>query len=708
MFIHNIKSLLLIWILACQYNLIYPETITFSDTSNDVSLKEQIEFLEKNHRKLFDSTITISEKLLNSNNIILDSNKIALINYYSGIALFFKTYIDSAKPRLFYAIEKLDSNKQKNLIADAIIRYGTILRYESNYPEALKYLNNGLEIAKSINDKKLEASAYLSISSLYNVLDLYDKALEYNIIGSKLYEETGWAEGIAWSYYLLGALYLNLNQYNKALEATNNSLKYYRDSVYLKNDNKYGISICYSQLGVIYNDIGITDSALYYLRITEKLREEQGTTEVVATELSRLGDVYFNMGMYEIADSIFYKAYGLQKNIIYSNSARIIRNLAKTRLKLKKYSDALTYLNEAYQMASKFQFTEEQSRIQFFYYQLYSELGNYQLALESYKNFTELKDSIYNKETSTRMSFLQVEYDLYKKNQENDLLRNINKFQQNELNQSKSIEFLQRLALLILLFSVVIVIIFFIYQRKLNKRISAQAIELEKENRNKDKLFSIISHDLKNPFVSILGYSEILSNDFDSLSKNEIKVISNEVFSSAKKLYRLLETLLEWAAIQIGKTEITVIEFKPSESVNNVIDLYQSNIKEKNLIVENKISDKFLFLSDPNIFETIVRNLLNNAIKFSNNNGSIYFEHIQEEKEDIFCVRDNGKGMGKIESENLFEYSYSNNLPAKEGSGTGLGLRLTKDYLDKLGGKIWVQSEEGKGTTFFFTLNPKI
>lgn len=231
--------------------------------------------------------------------------------------------------------------------------------------------------------------------------------------------------------------------------------------------------------------------------------------------------------------------------------------------------------------------------------------------------------------------------------------------------------------------------------------------ELQKLNAEKDKFFSIIAHDLKSPFTTLLGYSELLADNVRQYTLEHIQEMANNMFSSAGNLFKLLENLLEWSRMKQGQ-----ISFNPSKC--NLYDVVKQNselhclLAEKKCVsVVNSIPQHTIVKADLNMLNGIVRNLLSNAIKFSYYGGSVVF--VSEETKDntiLFSISDNGIGIPDEMKEKLFVLGAESSRKGTYGEpSTGLGLLICKEYVEKHKGKIWVESETGKGCTFYITLD---
>ncbi|NMB82760.1 MAG: PAS domain S-box protein [Ignavibacteria bacterium] len=242
--------------------------------------------------------------------------------------------------------------------------------------------------------------------------------------------------------------------------------------------------------------------------------------------------------------------------------------------------------------------------------------------------------------------------------------------------------------------------------RKQNaEAIKKYADELNQLNITKDKFFSIIAHDLKNPFITILGFSELLLSDFSDLTDEEKIFYITEMHKSADVSHNLLQNLLQWSRSQTGK-----IEFNPKKiclfdlALQN-IELLHSSARKKEIELINKIVESVCVNADEDMLNTILRNLLTNAIKFTAKHGLVTVSALVKDKMVEVSVRDTGVGMDDLTKQKLFRLDENITRTGTENeTGTGLGLLLCKEFVEKHGGKIIVESELGKGSNFIFTL----
>jgi PAS domain S-box-containing protein len=229
--------------------------------------------------------------------------------------------------------------------------------------------------------------------------------------------------------------------------------------------------------------------------------------------------------------------------------------------------------------------------------------------------------------------------------------------------------------------------------------------ELENANQNKDKFFSIISHDLRSPLSGIMSLLDIIVSDYDSLEEEERKEILFEAAKTSKSTYTLMENLLDWSRIQTGKISYEPQNISITQILSGIKNLYYQKLKEKSLSLNYDFEPECFAFADNNMTETILRNLVSNAIKFSKESGIILISYDTLDDFIQVKVKDTGVGMDEKQLSKLFKLDQTHSTVGTSGErGTGLGLMLCKELVEKQGGKIWIESVLNSGTSFYFTL----
>lgn len=234
------------------------------------------------------------------------------------------------------------------------------------------------------------------------------------------------------------------------------------------------------------------------------------------------------------------------------------------------------------------------------------------------------------------------------------------------------------------------------------KNIEKQLIQL---NSDKDRFISILAHDLRSPFNNLLGLSELLTENLSNFSSEEIKTIVSSIYDTAQKTFSLLEDTLLWASVQSKKITFSPVSTNTSAIIEEVIEILEPVAKFKDIEIKTNLNKELYANIDIYMFKAILRNLISNAIKFTDNNGKIEISAFHANSKTVIKVTDNGTGMKQETIDKLFSFSPVNSSKGTANeSGTGLGLMLCKDFIDKHCGKIWVESTIGKGTTVSFSL----
>lgn len=239
----------------------------------------------------------------------------------------------------------------------------------------------------------------------------------------------------------------------------------------------------------------------------------------------------------------------------------------------------------------------------------------------------------------------------------------------------------------------------------LNLQLQSSEKELKSLNVSKDKFFSIIAHDLRSPFSSLLSFSEFLIEDIDELSKEDITSFASKIHESASTVFKLLENLLNWSRIQTGKMIVSPIRLSIADRVNAAVKLLSNNIENKDIVIVNDIpSDSYVYADEDMIF-SVIQNLLSNAIKFTRRGGTISFSASRNDGFWHTVIADSGVGISKQDLEMLFRIdSHHTTYGTEDEKGSGLGLILCKEMVERNGGRIAIASELGEGTMITFSL----
>jgi len=243
----------------------------------------------------------------------------------------------------------------------------------------------------------------------------------------------------------------------------------------------------------------------------------------------------------------------------------------------------------------------------------------------------------------------------------------------------------------------------------IEQKINEQNEELKRINIEKDKFFSIIAHDLRSPFHGLMGLTELMAKELNTFSTDEIQRIASKLNQSANNLYRLLNNLLEWSRMQRGVIKFSPVEINLKTVIEDTLDLYGELSANKGVEIVDKVPDDILFKADLSMIESVVRNLVSNSIKFTNDGDKIIISAEKKDGKVIISVKDTGIGMKKELSDNIFKIDkVTVRYGTNDEPGTGLGLLLCKEFVERNNGEIQVRSEEGIGSEFKIILKASV
>lgn len=245
------------------------------------------------------------------------------------------------------------------------------------------------------------------------------------------------------------------------------------------------------------------------------------------------------------------------------------------------------------------------------------------------------------------------------------------------------------------------------YLRQQATEIRAARDQLQISNREKDKFFSIIAHDLRSPFTSLVGLTRAMSDYGADMSAKQLIAQAKIVSESAESVLELVDNLLQWATLQMNGIEIAPKKLSLRDAAQKAITLFAANAAEKSISLKNEVDPEAMAMADPSAFDTVIRNLTNNAIKFTPAGGAVAYSSEKTEDGFALAIADTGVGMTESQLEGLFGLDHHNSTEGTAGErGTGLGLILCRDLIDRNGGAIRVESAPGQGSRFTLTLPP--
>src|SRR6056297_1970387 len=605
--------------------------------------------------------------------------------------------------------------------------FGMFYRNRGNYDSAQRHFNRALRLYRSVNDTLGIAKAINNQGTVFFFTGKFKNAIQKYQQAVMLFRKMKYKKGIADCNNNIGIIHWRQNNLERAKEYLKGAAKDYKEI-----GNKTMQGYAYNNLGVIYGEENNYNNSLKYHQKAAEIFEKLGLQQLIQNTYQNLGIVNKSLGDYNRAMEYYNKSLNIAKKFnnkqliasIHGNLSELFMAMAdktaQTRTQKKNYlrkaieegEKAIDVSREIGAMPLLNSNAETQKNV-------YKKAGDYKRALAMAELYIETQDSLYSKEKTKAVEELEAEYQSEKKQLRIDKL---------EKEKALQKEMMKNQCFLIYTFisGLVIILLFFviIYRQKQKQKkanyllsekneeiqnqkesLTKQAEELRTLNATKNKLFSIIAHDLKNPFNYLLGYSGLLLDDWDSMKKEKIKTFVSDIHKASQRGYDLLVNLLEWSRAQTGKLELHPANLELYDIIQQTIFQLKPNADEKNINVENNIEPDVFIYADMNSVTTTIRNLFSNAIKYTQDGGTVRFYNLIEENFVKIFIEDNGSGISPENQQKIFRIDETFSNKGTEGEkGTGLGLLLCKEFVEMNGGIIGFESEENKGTTFYFTL----
>ncbi len=584
------------------------------------------------------------------------------------------------------------------------------------YSEAINAYKIGASICSDIQDYINEAYFILGVAEVYEMINDNNSALDYAIKAVNIFIHKSYPSGMAYAYSIIGSLHKNLNNIPLALEYHKRA-----HDIYLEQNDISNLSTSNNNLGIVYDEMGDAQKALLYFNESYKISLNNNNKNGVSTALNNIGFVHSKLKDFPKALAAYQASLEISREMNdIPSEMNTLNNIAWVYYHSNEFNKVEEHVNQALALAPqnhKLDFTAESHEI---LSKLRYDQKRYKEAFDHKALFMALKDSLFNKDRNEKFMEMQVRFETERKENEIEMLKKNDEIKNLTITRQRNVIIFWFTGSLLLVILAGLVYKNLQSKKKINEILSLKNKELKEANNKlieserhlrdlnatKDRFFSIIAHDLKNPFGALLGFSELLNQNYESNSKQETKEIIALIYESAQKLYKLLDNLLQWSRSQIGNIVYKPELFPLLPVVQQEIELLDNMVSKKNIKITQRVGDHIMVFADPNIISIIIRNLISNAIKFSNDKGKILIN--AEEKDGMVevAISDFGIGIEDDDIKKLFrlDESFSTKGTADE-EGTGLGLLLCKEFIVKNKGKIWVTSEKGKGSTFYFTLH---
>lgn len=614
-----------------------------------------------------------------------------------------------------------------------------------DYPKAKQLIDEAVGIAeeKGLNESLLKA--YKQQSYIATLRGDFSTALKYDKMRLPLALASHDSTQIANTLNYLGNNYIRLGEFDEAYYYFTQSFR-----IAQAINDSIQMTIAMHNVGTVFKELGQFEIALNHIELSRKLSEQVKDLDGPAYTFQEAGDVYLRKGEYDTAEKTLKKSLDITRqrkiNILEPD---VISLLAQLYLRSEQYNKAMAYYDtmsllhaktqnefglaesqlgkgrvmlrqgnfnkasdlilEALHVAKRINARMLETTCYRSLATLYENQGDYKNALAYTKQSKTLQDSLFSQDMIQKLFQDQLRFQTENKDLEIAALSAASIKQASELKRQS---FAQNI--LVVVVALTAIVLFTVYRSgqrriRINKlliehqsEIKKRSLELEQLNQVKDKFFSIISHDLRSPINALSSILDMMSKGH--IHADELPKLTKELRLQFNHSKNLINNLLDWTLLQMDKLRISPVKIDLHTMVNENFTLLSSlHLKDVRLV--NDIPKESFALGDINMINLVFRNLILNAMKFTESGGEIKVGAKQEDDRFIVSVSDNGVGISPQVQSILFEKTsgYSTRGTANE-KGTGLGLILCKEFVERNGGKIWLESQEGKGSTFYFTI----
>ena len=576
-----------------------------------------------------------------------------------------------------------------------------------NYPESIENFKKSIALCEQINDSDGMALSYVNLGTVFSDMNNYAEALNYYLKALRIQEKTNDLAGMASTFSNIGNLYLLLGNEAKSMEYSVKGMELFK-----KMGSKQGVVSCMVNIAEIYSNSKNYNKVVELLTEARKIADSVGDHYWITNVSNNLAEAYYAVGKYDSALAIYKKGksdgeqYKDAVGIAMANSGigRIFIAQGNVKGGIECLLQSLKIVKELKMYGPELETTNQLS-------DAYEKIKDYHNALIYQKMSFDINDSISQQKNDRRLQQLQFDYQLDKKQTQIELLKKNDLIERSQ-NAKQKVTIIAMLSGLFMLFVIIIILYRSRQQEKRNKEkiykqkeeIQLQATRLEELNRFKDKTFSVLSHDLRGPLATFTATLQLL--DEQLITPEEFSELKPEVEQQLNSLNILLDNLLKWSKSYImGETILKAERFSLYPIVSENISIVHTVLERKHISILNQVPESTTVSGDAGQIDIVLRNLINNAIKFTSSQGQVTVAAVNKGNVVEITVADTGVGMTEEQIRNLFTPIAGGNTYGTDGEkGIGLGLLLCYEFIKANNGTITVASKVGEGSTFKVTL----
>jgi signal transduction histidine kinase len=626
-----------------------------------------------------------------------------------ALAAGFWLFLNSAALPDVLAIEKFTANDSINRILQALPdsqKITQLLDLSRQYQagsitESLEFAGQALSLASSAGDTGMIAAANLRLAELYLLKGVYDKSLALMLQALDQFKQAGMEKETAYCCEVIGKIYTATGNLQQAVS-------YHSEAVFInKKLNRIpDVARNYTCMGSALVSMDSVDKGLSYFLVSFMIIDSLGMESEKNDLLIQIGDGYLKLGKYEESLKNYYQAMEMAEkkgNLFLLSQAKSKTGIAYFRM--NNLPAALKYSRESLILADSLKTYRIAGESYKNLSAIYAAQQNYKKALDCYIRYKEASDSLLNEEKILQIGELQAKYDITQKEKENEALK-----KQNLHKSATIIRLAVAAAIIVLLLILSLVQLMVLIRlnkrtRQLNLRLAEQGKELEELNDQKDKFFSFVAHNLKNPFTTIMGFSELMVKSNDAKEFEKTDRYAKHILGLSAHVHKILENLLEWSRLQRRSFTYKPEKVNIAGLIRDVLEMNQKEAARKEIEIRFDLPEYLTAYADKFMVTTILQNLMSNALNFTPSSGKIHVTGRLQGSQVLISVADNGIGIAPEDQAKLFRIDVH---PAKigtaESSGSGLGLVICKEMIQRCRGEISIESNLSRGTMVSFTL----
>ncbi len=561
----------------------------------------------------------------------------------------------------------------------------------ASYKEALFYQ---MQVA---NDRGI-SSAYNNLGKTLVSIGAYNEAMEYLLKALAINQKNGWDRKAALNLKAMALAKIDQQEEHLALEYLEQvrAMENLKDDLYIQTD-------LYTQLGFVYSNLKKYDESINALQTAIGLEEKWGNVSGVPHH--NLADTYRKMGNYPLAEktALLALSYKQEKNKTLSTSYTL-NLLSDIYLATNQLPRALDVSLRALEIVRAKNAKSRERKTHMDLAEVYEAQRNFPLALRHQKLYQHLQDSLFNAQKAVQQTAMLTLFETEKKQQQIETQKAKIETQNLMAQQQQSRQYFMITGIVVLLIFLIVIAWAFINIRKVKKQVESQNQQLTSLNQTKDKFFGIIAHDLRSPLLGLQSVGDQMDYFLKKGDQNKLETLSSQIESTTGKLTDLLDNLLNWALLQNGMIPYDPNKVNLKEEVQLVVELLQALADTKEITLSNEINEDAFVYADHKAVNTILRNIISNALKFTSAGGKVIVSVAHDGHLSNIMINDTGTGISAEEIPKLFELRKDTAKGTMGEQGSGLGLVLCKELVELNRGTLKVISELGKGSCFSFKL----